>query len=85
MATKYATKYYVNPRSGYRAALVNVPDRFWRWAHNAELRVRKIGDNRPLTGKNYWMGATVYGDLDFRRTGPHSETWALLRRYGLTP
>lgn len=78
-----STRYYVSRNKKLRAALVNVPNRSWRYAQRAELRVRDVGDNRPLTGHGCYDGSRVYVDLDSRYLGPRSYTGSLLRELGL--
>lgn len=78
-----ATRYFVSQQHGLRAALVNVPHGNWRWGYRAELRVRPIGDNRPLKGRGCYEGSSIFWDLDTRHMGPRSRTGALLRVLGL--
>ena len=67
----------------YRAALVNVPNRSWRYGQRAELRVRRIDDDRPLKGRGCYDGLVAREcDLDTRYTGPRSRTGMVLEHWG---
>jgi len=67
----------------YQAMLVGVPNRSWRYGQRAELRIRRIDDDRPLKGRGCYDGLVAcVTDLDRRYTGPRSRLGMILENWG---
>jgi len=76
-----STMYFENEQ--YRAVLAHVPKRSWKWAHRAELRIRRLDDDRPLTGRGCYEGLVfLVEDLDTRYCGPMSKLGSTLNFWG---
>ena len=68
-------------------AVVGIPKsglgKWGRYAHAAELRIRRSEDPRPLKGRGCYDGLVACHVVDTRYSGPRSAFGKLLRKYGL--
>lgn len=67
----------------YKAMVVGIPRRSWKWGHRAELRIRLRDDDRPMKGRGYWDGLVLCEEVDARYYGPRSRLGKLLAGFGL--
>jgi hypothetical protein len=67
----------------FRAAIVGIPQRSWKWGHRAELRIRRSTDDRPLKGRGYRQGLLFCREVDARYLGPRSKLGKLLQEFDL--
>lgn len=67
----------------FRAMVVGIPQRSWKWGHRAELRIRHIDDERPLKGRGCYDGLLHCYEVDARYYGPRSRLGYLLSSFEL--
>jgi hypothetical protein len=71
-----------------RYDVVSIPTyglgKWGRYAHAAELRIRKADDPRPLKGRGCHDGLLACYRVDTRYQGPRSYYGKLLREFGIT-